>query len=91
MFAEIVRSRFIIAERQRVAEEARLAAMTIALTDDLRPLPNRRCFHRLLANKIKTATETANPSRPGLTTSDGFKPINDAYGHPVGDGLEAGR
>ena len=85
MFAEIVRSRFIIAERQRVAEEARLAAMTIALTDDLTGLPNRRCFHRLLANKIKTATETGEPFALGLIDLDGFKPINDAYGHPVGD------
>jgi predicted signal transduction protein with EAL and GGDEF domain len=41
MFAEIVRSRFAIAEMQRVAEEAREAAMAIALTDDLTGLPNR--------------------------------------------------
>ena len=52
MFAEIVRSRFVIAEQQRVAEEAREAAMTIALTDDLTGLPNRRCFQGLLAERI---------------------------------------
>src|SRR6185437_2180313 len=50
MFAEIVRSRLMIAEQQRVAEEARQAAVTIALTDDLTGLPNRRCFHSLLAD-----------------------------------------
>ena len=85
MFAEILRSRFIIAERQRVAEEARLAAMTIALTDDLTGLPNRRCFHSLLADKIRTATQTGEPFALGLIDLDGFKPINDAHGHPVGD------
>ena len=85
MFAEIVRSRFIIAERQRVAEEARLAAMTIALTDDLTGLPNRRCFHSLLADKIRTAKQTGEPFALGLIDLDGFKPINDAHGHPVGD------
>ncbi|HEY1779551.1 MAG TPA: diguanylate cyclase [Roseiarcus sp.] len=85
MFAEIVRSRFIIAERQRVAEEARLAAITIALTDDLTGLPNRRCFHGLLADKIRTATQTGEPFALGLIDLDGFKPINDAHGHPVGD------
>ena len=85
MFAEILRSRFIIAERQRVAEEARLAAMTIALTDDLTGLPNRRCFHGLLADKIRTATQTGEPFALGLIDLDGFKPINDAHGHPVGD------
>jgi predicted signal transduction protein with EAL and GGDEF domain len=61
MFAEIVRSRFVVAGRQRAAEEARQAAMTIALTDDLTGLPNRRCFQTLLADRIRTATETGEP------------------------------
>jgi diguanylate cyclase (GGDEF)-like protein len=85
MFAEIVRSRFVIAEGQRVAEEARRAAMTIALTDDLTGLPNRRCFQSLLADRIRTSTETGEPFALGLIDLDGFKPINDAHGHPVGD------
>ena len=85
MFAEIVWSRFVIAEKQRVAEEAREAAMTIALTDDLTGLPNRRCFHSLLAGRIRTATETGEPFALGLIDLDGFKPINDLHGHPAGD------
>jgi diguanylate cyclase (GGDEF)-like protein len=85
MFAEIVRSRFIIAEQQRVAEAAREAAMTIALTDDLTGLPNRRCFQSLLADRITAATETGESFALGLIDLDGFKPINDAHGHPVGD------
>jgi diguanylate cyclase (GGDEF)-like protein len=85
MFAEIVRSRFIIAEQQRVAEAAREAAMTIALTDDLTGLPNRRCFQSLLADRIAAATETGESFALGLIDLDGFKPINDVHGHPVGD------
>ena len=85
MFAEIVRSRFIIAEQQRVAEAAREAAMTIALTDDLTGLPNRRCFQGLLADRIAAATETGESFALGLIDLDGFKPINDVHGHPVGD------
>jgi diguanylate cyclase (GGDEF)-like protein len=85
MFAEIVRSRLVIAERQRAAEEAGQAAMTIALTDDLTGLPNRRCFQSLLADRIRTATETGEPFALGLIDLNGFKPINDAHGHPVGD------
>ncbi len=92
MFAEIVRSRFVIAEKQRVAEEAQKAAMTIALTDDLTGLPNRRCFQSLLADRMKSGTEPAKPFALGLIDLDGFKPINDAHGHPVGDEiLEASR
>jgi diguanylate cyclase (GGDEF)-like protein len=85
MFAEIVRSRLVIAEMQRVAEEAREAAMTIALTDDLTGLPNRRCFQSLLADRIIVAKETGEPFALGLIDLDGFKPINDAHGHPAGD------
>ena len=85
MFAEIVRSRFVIGEMRRVAEEAREAAMTIALTDDLTGLPNRRCFQSLLADRIIVAKETGEPFALGLIDLDGFKPINDAHGHPVGD------
>ena len=85
MFAEMVRSRFVIAEMQRVAEEAREAAMTIALTDDLTGLPNRRCFQSVLADRIIAATKTGEPFALGLIDLDGFKPINDVHGHPVGD------
>ncbi|MGC2785505.1 MAG: diguanylate cyclase [Roseiarcus sp.] len=85
MFAEIVWSRFVIAEKQRIAEEAREAAMAIALTDDLTGLPNRRCFHNLLADRIRTAMESGEPFALGLVDLDGFKPINDAHGHPAGD------
>ena len=62
MFAEIVRSRFVIAEQQRVSEEARQAAMTIALTDDLTGLPNRRCLQSLLADRIMRRRRPASRS-----------------------------
>ena len=44
MFAEIVRWRFVIVEQQRAAEQARQAAMTIALTDDLPGCPTGAAF-----------------------------------------------
>ncbi len=59
--------------------------MTIALTDYLTGLPNRRCFQRLLADRIRTGLESAAPFAVGLVDLDGFKPINDNHGHPVGD------
>ena len=85
MFAEIVRSRFAIAELQRAAEDGRQAAMAIALTDDLTGLPNRRCFLSLLADRIRSGTRTARPFAVALVDLDGFKPINDVHGHAAGD------
>jgi diguanylate cyclase (GGDEF)-like protein len=85
MFADIVRSRIVIAESQRAAEEGRQAAMTIALTDELTGLANRRSFQSLLANSIRTATETGGPFALGLIDLDKFKPINDVHGHAAGD------
>jgi diguanylate cyclase (GGDEF)-like protein len=87
MFAEIVRSRFVVAEKQRAAEDARRAAMAIALTDDLTGLPNRRCLQGLLADRIRTGADIPRPFAIGLIDLDGFKPINDAHGHPAGDDI----
>jgi diguanylate cyclase (GGDEF)-like protein len=87
MFAEIVRSRLALAEKQRAAENARQAAMTIALTDDLTGLPNRRSFQSRLAERIRTGAEPASPFAVGLIDLDGFKPINDIHGHPFGDDI----
>jgi diguanylate cyclase (GGDEF)-like protein len=85
MFAEIVGSRIAIAEKQRAAEDATRAAMTIALTDDLTGLPNRRCFQGQLADRA--GTEGGLPFAVGLIDLDGFKPINDIHGHPAGDDI----
>jgi diguanylate cyclase (GGDEF)-like protein len=85
IFADIVRSRLVIAEQRGAAEDARQAAMAMALTDDLTGLPNRRCFFSLLADRIRAGKESAAPFAVGLVDLDGFKPVNDIHGHPAGD------
>jgi diguanylate cyclase (GGDEF)-like protein len=85
IFAEIVRSRLALAEQRRAADDARQAAVAMALTDDLTGLPNRRCFFSLLADRIRAGKDSAAPFAVGLIDLDGFKPINDIHGHPVGD------
>ena len=71
------------ADRARI-ESATLRAM--AHTDTLTGLPNRRGLNDQLALALGDA-------RPGhmlalyLMDLDGFKPVNDRYGHNVGDAL----
>ncbi len=81
-FEDIVRSRFLIAERHRAAEAAEQVATAIAHTDDLTGLPNRRWMRSFLDARIEA---DAAPFAVGLMDLDGFKPINDIHGHPAGD------
>jgi diguanylate cyclase (GGDEF)-like protein len=68
---------------QVVAEGMRNEAQKLADCDALTGLPNRRSFF--------TAFEAARAAGRGfdllLVDLDGFKPINDIYGHSVGDAL----
>lgn len=73
------------AEARRTAGE-RDRALSLARTDPLTGLPNRRGLHAALAEGLARAT----PERllaVYLIDLDGFKPVNDRHGHDAGDRL----
>jgi diguanylate cyclase (GGDEF)-like protein len=77
--AAIGRTQVAFRQLRRMAELARQAR-----TDDLTGLPNRRAFYDLAARRLA--------QRPAavallLIDLDGFKRVNDALGHHVGDRL----
>ncbi len=59
----------------------------LAKTDPLTGLANRRHFDAMLHERIQyqTALDSTPSFALGCLDLDGFKPINDQYGHAVGD------
>jgi diguanylate cyclase (GGDEF)-like protein len=71
-----------ITERQRVEAKVRHQATHDMLTG----LPNRVLFH----DRLRAAMQRAGQAQSfalALVDIDGFKAVNDTYGHPAGDAL----
>jgi diguanylate cyclase (GGDEF)-like protein len=56
-----------------------------AMTDPLTQILNRRGFDRLAERRVRTAVERGLPICAVVIDLDGFKQINDTYGHEAGD------
>lgn len=56
-----------------------------AMVDDLTGLPNRRALHTALERWSASNMRETNPFAVMLIDLDGFKPINDQFGHATGD------
>lgn len=71
--------------RRKMAEEQLADAMKrlerLAMQDGLTGLPNRRHFLEALAKRLDAHDSTAVL----FVDLDGFKPVNDVYGHDFGD------
>ena len=61
--------------------------MRLANLDSLTGLPNRRAFFAELERAFAQASATGTRMALGIVDLDGFKPVNDLYGHAVGDRL----
>ena len=82
--AALVGPLLAIALYQRSTYRA-LRAMRLALTDPLTGLGNHRHFHERLAKELGDADKWRLSLSLCLVDIDGFKGINDRFGHPAGD------
>ncbi len=80
MFTGVIRD---ISERKKAAA----AIKRMALNDALTGLPNRNLFQRRLTDAVKNARRLKRMVGVVLLDIDNFKPINDIFGHPLGDKL----
>jgi diguanylate cyclase (GGDEF)-like protein len=61
--------------------------LRLAHQDSLTGLPNRRRFFSALDAALALAQQQGDRLAVGILDLDGFKPVNDLYGHAVGDRL----
>jgi hemerythrin len=74
-----------VAERTRALSDANKRLEEMALTDVLTGLPNRRHAMARLAQDWAESLRDDTPLTCMMIDADGFKHINDNYGHDAGD------
>jgi len=70
-----------VVEAKHTIDALRREAVGLAMTDALTRLPNRRAFDERLA----LLAMQARPFSLAAIDLDGFKPVNDVFGHGIGD------
>ncbi|MDQ7003091.1 MAG: sensor domain-containing diguanylate cyclase, partial [Ghiorsea sp.] len=79
-FVGIVRN---ISERKETEDRM----LQLALYDQLTKLPNRTLFHERLSFSMKQSKRSKQPLALLFIDLDGFKAVNDTFGHLTGDHL----
>ena len=84
----LIRLEQLIQEKDQLAAQLRQAneeLASVAATDALTDLPNRRAFDQALRRDLARAERTKDPLAVVMIDVDFFKRVNDTYGHATGD------
>ena len=87
-FSNLTTHRIKIEAQKKLAEKVSASSRILANLDSLTGLANRRAFMANLNSKVENARlNQIDGLAVGILDLDGFKQINDIYGHKVGDRL----
>ena len=86
-FVDLISNQIALKKAAFEANELGKENERLANLDSLTDLPNRRRFLAELEERIVGAAEGNSSFAVGTLDLDGFKPINDIYGHVAGDNL----
>ncbi len=84
-FDRLIESRREAGRREQAARELSEINARLANVDSLTGLANRRHFLHLLQERLEAQHSLASSAIVGIIDLDGFKAINDVFGHAVGD------
>jgi diguanylate cyclase (GGDEF)-like protein/PAS domain S-box-containing protein len=82
---ELQRAKGLLESAHRELQQSLEREQLLAHTDDLTDLYNRRYFYKLAAREFSASMRYRRPLSIIIFDVDGFKRINDSFGHLTGD------
>jgi len=86
-FTDLIATKKALMEKNAQSRRLSDENYRLANLDSLTALPNRRRFLEELDDRLARVQPGAGNFLVGMIDLDGFKPVNDAFGHAVGDKL----